>query len=120
MGEISNMILRMRELAVQMENGIYTSKDRDNAQLEVNALLQEIDKIASNTRFNDVNFLTVPMTKPSVLATPMLKLSECNRCTHNCRYSKISDYAVEKAASGDSRRSLQVNRLKLKSREGTL
>jgi flagellin len=51
------MILRMRELAVQMENGIYTSKDRDNAQLEVNALLQEIDKIASNTRFNDVKLL---------------------------------------------------------------
>jgi flagellin len=57
MGEISNMILRMRELAVQMENGIYTSKDRDNAQLEVNALLQEIDKIADNTRFNDVKLL---------------------------------------------------------------
>ena len=38
MGEITNMILRMREL-VQMENGIYTAKDRDNAQLEVNALL---------------------------------------------------------------------------------
>jgi len=51
------MILRMRELAVQMENGIYTSKDRDNAQLEINALLQEIDKIAVNTRFNDVNLL---------------------------------------------------------------
>jgi flagellin len=39
MSEISNMILRMCELAVQMENGIYTSKDRDKAQLEVNALL---------------------------------------------------------------------------------
>ena len=57
MGEVTNMILRMRELAVQMENGIYTSKDRDNAQLEVNALLQEIDKIANNTRFNDVAVL---------------------------------------------------------------
>jgi flagellin len=57
MSEITNMILRMRELAVQMENGIYTAKDRDNAQLEVNALLQEVDKIASNTRFNGVNVL---------------------------------------------------------------
>ena len=57
MGEITNMILRMRELAVQMENGIYTAKDRDNAQLEVNALLAEIDKIAVNTRFNDVAVL---------------------------------------------------------------
>ena len=51
------MILRMRELAVQMENGIYTAKDRDNAQLEVNALLAEVDKIANNTRFNDVKVL---------------------------------------------------------------
>ena len=57
MGEITNMILRMRELAVQMENGIYTAKDRDNAQLEVNALLAEVDKIANNTRFNDVKVL---------------------------------------------------------------
>jgi flagellin len=40
-----------------MENGIYTAKDRDNAQLEVNALLAEIDKIANNTRFNDVKVL---------------------------------------------------------------
>jgi flagellin len=40
-----------------MENGIYTSKDRDNAQLEVNALLQEIDKIAVNTKFNGVDLL---------------------------------------------------------------
>ena len=57
MSEITNMILRMRELAVQMENGIYTAKDRDNAQLEVNALLAEMDKIATNTRFNDVAML---------------------------------------------------------------
>jgi flagellin len=57
MGEISNMILRMRELAVQMENGIYTAKDRDNAQLEVNALLAEVDKIAVNTKFNGVDLL---------------------------------------------------------------
>ena len=57
MGEITNMILRMRELAVQMENGIYTAKDRDNAQLEVNALLAEVDKIASTRAFNDVKVL---------------------------------------------------------------
>jgi len=57
MSQISNMILRMRELAVQMDNGVYTTTDRDNAQLEINALLAEIDKIAANTRFNDVALL---------------------------------------------------------------
>jgi flagellin-like hook-associated protein FlgL len=40
-----------------MDNGVYTGTDRDNAQLEVNALLAEIDKIAANTRFNDVSLL---------------------------------------------------------------
>ena len=57
MGEISNMVIRMRELAVQMNNGVYTSADRANAQLEVAALLAEIDKIADNTAFNDVKVL---------------------------------------------------------------
>ena len=57
MSEISNMLIRMRELAVQMNNGIYTSSDRSNAQLEVDALMLEVDKIANNTAFNDVKVL---------------------------------------------------------------
>lgn len=57
MGEITNMIIRMRELSVQMNNGVYTDSDRANAQLEVTALLSEIDKIATNTAFNDVKVL---------------------------------------------------------------
>ena len=57
MSEISNMVIRMRELAVQMNNGVYSDADRANAQLEVSALLAEVDKIASNTAFNDVKVL---------------------------------------------------------------
>ena len=57
MNEINNMILRMRELGVQMANGVYSSKDRDNAQMEVNALLQEIDLIAQHQNPNGVNLL---------------------------------------------------------------
>ena len=57
MSEISNMVIRMRELSVQMHNGIYSDGDRANAQLEVEALLAEIDKIANNTAFNGVKVL---------------------------------------------------------------
>ena len=57
MGEINNMAIRMRELAVQMNNGVYTDSDRANAQLEVTALLAEIDKIATNAAFNEVKIL---------------------------------------------------------------
>jgi len=103
MSEISNMILRMRELAVQMENGIYTSKDRDNAQLEVNALLSEIDKIASNTRFNDVAVLdgsydqTIRAGNTNAetirIAVDGLKTTDT---------AKIEAFAVEKAIDGGS------------------
>jgi len=53
--EIRNMVLRIRELAVQMANGIYeNTPDRSNAQLEVTALIDQVTLIAENTRFNDV------------------------------------------------------------------
>ena len=53
--EIRNMVLRIRELAVQMANGIYeNTPDRNNAQLEVTALIDQVTLIAENTRFNDV------------------------------------------------------------------
>ena len=57
--EIRNMVLRIRELAVQMANGIYAdTPDRDNADLEVIALLNQIDLIADNTKFNGVALLS--------------------------------------------------------------
>jgi flagellin len=57
--EIRNMVLRVRELAVQMANGIYAnSPDRTNANLEVTALLTQIDLIADNTKFNGVALLS--------------------------------------------------------------
>jgi flagellin len=57
--EIRNMVLRIRELAVQMANGIYAdSPDRSNADLEVTALLTQIDLIADNTKFNGVALLS--------------------------------------------------------------
>ena len=57
MRKVTHLMLRIRELAVQMDNGVYTQKDRDNATMETNALVAEIDKIAANTRFNDVALL---------------------------------------------------------------
>lgn len=57
--EIRNMVLRIRELAVQMANGIYANTpDRANADLEVTALLVQIDLIADNTKFNGIALLS--------------------------------------------------------------
>ena len=50
--EISNMLGRMRELAVQAGGGTYTDTDRDALNLEFQALMSEIDRIAKNTEWN--------------------------------------------------------------------
>jgi len=49
---------RIRELAVQAANGIYTSEDRMQIQVEVSALIDEVDRIASHAQFNEMNLLT--------------------------------------------------------------
>jgi flagellin len=57
--EIRNMVLRIRELAVQMANGIYANTpDRTNADLEVSALVTQIYLIAANTKFNGIALLS--------------------------------------------------------------
>ena len=100
MGEITNMILRMRELAVQMENGIYTAKDRDNAQLEVNALLAEVDKIASNTRFNDVNVLDGTYDQTIRAGNTNAETIKVNiGSLKTADNAKLTQYAVEKATN---------------------
>ena len=57
MVEISDMLQRMRELAVQSSNDTLNSNDRQNLNDEVTQLKAEIDRIATTTRFNDVNML---------------------------------------------------------------
>ena len=56
--ESEDIIQRMRELAVQASNGIYSDEDRLYIQIEVSALVSEIDRIASHAQFNGMNLLT--------------------------------------------------------------
>ncbi len=56
--ESQDIIQRLRELAVQASNGVYTSEDRMQIQVEVSQLVDEIDRIASHAQFNGLNLLT--------------------------------------------------------------
>jgi flagellin len=49
---------RLRELAVQASNGIYSAEDRMYIQVEVSQLIDEVDRIASHAQFNGMNLLT--------------------------------------------------------------
>ncbi len=56
--ETTDIMQRIRELAVQSANGIYTDEVRMQIQVEVSQLVAEVDRIASQAQFNGMNMLT--------------------------------------------------------------
>ena len=58
LGETQEILQRIRVLAVQSANGIYTAEDRQQIQVEVSQLIDEIDRIASQAEFNKMKMLT--------------------------------------------------------------
>ena len=54
----TDIVQRIRELAVQSSNGIYSSEDRMQIQVEVSQLVAEVDRIANSAQFNNLNMLT--------------------------------------------------------------
>ena len=56
--ETTDIMQRIRELAVQSSNGIYSDEDRMQIQVEVSQLVAEVDRIASQAQFNGMNMLT--------------------------------------------------------------
>ena len=63
--ETTDLMQRIRELAVQSSNGIYSDEDRMQIQVEVSALISEVDRIASSAQFNGMNMLTGRFARPT-------------------------------------------------------
>jgi len=62
--ETQDILQRIRELAVQAANGIYSDEDRMYIQVEISALVSEVDRIASHAQFNGMNMLTGRFGRP--------------------------------------------------------
>ncbi|MEQ8351390.1 MAG: flagellin [Leptospiraceae bacterium] len=57
LAEVADIVQRIRQLAIQSSNGIYTAMDRQMIQVEVSQLIDEVDRIASQAEFNKMNLL---------------------------------------------------------------
>nr|WP_321533248.1 flagellin [uncultured Desulfuromonas sp.] len=60
--ESTNILQRIRELAVQSANDTNSASDRESLQAEVDQLIEELDRIADTTQFNGKNLLDGTMT----------------------------------------------------------
>ena len=74
LNETSDILHRIRELAVQSANGIYTDEDRMQIQVEVSQLVDEVNRIASHAQFNGMGILNGEYANPDMGATPTQEL----------------------------------------------
>jgi len=72
--EIQDILHRIRELAIQSSNGVYTIEDRMQIQVEVSELIDEIDRIASQGQFNKMNMLTGRFANPVLGGIPLASM----------------------------------------------
>jgi flagellin len=67
--QVTDIVQRMRVLAVQSSNGIYTQEDRQYIQVEVSELVDEVDRIASQAEFNKMNLLLGDFSRTNAKAS---------------------------------------------------
>lgn len=110
MSEISDMLVRMKELAVQVSNGTYSADDQANIGAEMNSLGTAIGDIITKTQFNSINVFTSPTTitygenadqSITVAAATTTDLNHLTDLTANAKTAPgaVSSDAVEKAIS---------------------
>lgn len=69
LNQTSDIIQRVRVLAIQAANGIYSASDRQLIQVEVSALVDEVDRIASQAEFNRFKILMGEFSKTNPRAS---------------------------------------------------
>ncbi|MBE7437037.1 MAG: flagellin [Spirochaetales bacterium] len=62
---VGDILQRIRVLAIQSANGIYTAQDRQMIQVEVSQLVDEVDRIASQAEFNKMSLLMGDLARGS-------------------------------------------------------
>lgn len=101
LGEISNLVQRLRELAVQTANGTVSDTDRESTQAEASQLIAQIDDIANNTSFNGVKLTDgsqgsiVIQSGASAGQTITINLTDANAAVLN-----LTDESAAGAADG--------------------
>jgi len=67
--QLNDIMQRVRMLAVQSANGIYSNSDRMQIQVEVSQLIDEIDRISTSAEFNRLKMITGIFAKTSQVAS---------------------------------------------------
>ncbi len=86
--EVTNMLQRIRELAVQAANDDATDEDRASLQLEVKQRIEEINRIANTTSFSGIKLLDGSLTKAE------FQVGANSRETIEAKFSAVQAYKL--------------------------
>ena len=112
MEEVTNMLQRIRELAVQSANGTMNDSDRASLDSEVQALKTEIDRVANTTTFNSQKLLDGSYSST-------FQIGDKGGQTVNLDINSVSTSALGMGDGASSSKSIVSSRLSLDS-SGTL
>ncbi|MGZ8337440.1 MAG: flagellin N-terminal helical domain-containing protein, partial [Allosphingosinicella sp.] len=108
LGEVTNMLQRVRELAVQSASGTYSDADRTNLDAEVTELKSQITSILATTEFNGTRIFNSASGSTYTAASGAVAIQTGAKSgdTVNISFSTLSDLdsstAVDTAANADS------------------
>ena len=92
LGETTNILQRIRELAVQAANGTQSTANRTALNNEVQQLLQQIDDIAFDTEFNGIRVLSASQTltlQSGAMTSQTLTISVSGAKTNDLKVSLV-------------------------------
>ncbi|OYO76205.1 flagellin [Lachnotalea glycerini] len=95
--EINTILQRMRELTIQAQNETYTQEDRENIQVEVDSLTKEIDRLVSDTEFNEQTLLNGNLSYRAFTDSPSVKVDAYSSSVIAQDYKLTVTKAPEKA-----------------------
>lgn len=95
--ELTSILQRVRELAVEAANDTYTLEDREAAQKEIDQMLSEIDRISTTTEFNGKGLLDGSSARTvmsnSLAASPLSASLEVTRGTYEITVDEVAEKA---------------------------
>lgn len=102
LSEITSMLQRMRELAVQAGNDSYTDQDKKAIQEESDALAAEIDRISKDTEFNKIPLLDGSLDQKGYTDNTAVKVSTFSTTVNVAKYSiTVDEIAAKAVATGN-------------------
>ncbi|MGN0373867.1 MAG: flagellin [Butyrivibrio sp.] len=98
LAEIENMLQRMRELAVQGADDTYSAEDKTAIQAEINQLVSEVDRIATDTEFNSMPLLDGTLSRRAYADVNNVYMIDMSDSIVSGEYSFSVDTAATRAS----------------------